>query len=332
MGNTSEQKRSGYPLCSNKESIDFRYRLITEPELVDANVREVCTRYSVSRKTWYKWKKRYETEGIKGLENRSRKPHTIDRKVTPSLQQHILQHRAEKLGPRRIRHRLRRRYQVSLSTRTIYKVLKRDGCNLLHPVEKVAYRRFERSKPNELVQMDTLGPFYLKGTRNKNYLIHCLDDHSRRAVSHWAQRKSTREAIATLDEWVSRHGPPDAVLNDNGRQFTSKAFLQYLSEKGIRQIRTSPRHPQTIGKIEAFNKTVKREFLRAETINDRSEGEIRYRRFIDDYNTNREHTGINGSTPDEKFYQNLNPTKQIERKVLPIYVNQTVTHVCKPNS
>ena len=303
--------------------------MITEPELVDADVSEVCNRYAVSRKTLYKWRKRYQSEGIKGLENRSRRPYIVNRKVTTSIEQLILQHRDEKLGPRRIKHRLRRRYHVSLSTRTIYKVLKRNGCNTLYPSEKVVYRRFERSKPNELVQMNIVGPFYLKGTRKKNYLIHCLDDHSRKVLSHWTQRKSTREVIATLNEWVSRHDHPEAVLTDNGRQFTSKAFMQCLAEKGIRQIRTSPRHPQTIGKIEAFNKTVKREFLRAETINDMEEGRMRYQLFIEDYNKNREHTGINGLTPDERFYQNLNP---IEGKVLPICVSQTVTHVCKPNN
>ena len=101
-------------ICMNKESIDFKYRLITEPELVEANVNEVCNRYAVSRKTLYKWKKRYEAEGVKGLENRSRKPNAINRKVTTSIEQLILQHRSQKLGPRRIRHRLRRRYHVSL--------------------------------------------------------------------------------------------------------------------------------------------------------------------------------------------------------------------------
>jgi len=167
-------------LCSNKESIACRYGLITEPELVDANVSEVCDRYGLSRKTWYKWRKRYETEGIKGLENQSRKPHTINMKATTILERLILQHRSEKLGPRRIKHRLRRRYHVSLSTRTIYKVLKRNECNTLYLYHRVVYSRFERSKPNELVQMDILGPSYLKGSRKKNYLIHCLDDHSRK--------------------------------------------------------------------------------------------------------------------------------------------------------
>jgi len=319
-------------MCSNKESIDFRYRLITEPELVEANVIDVCNRYAVSRKTLYKWRKRYEAEGIKGLENRSRKPNAINRKVTTSIEQLILQHRSQKLGPRRIRHRLRRRYHIRLSTRTIYKVLKRNECNMLYPSKKVVYRRFERSKPNELLQMDILGPFYLKGSRKKNYLIHCLDDHSRKVVSHWARRKSSKEVIAMLNEWISKHGPPEAVLTDNGRQFTSKAFTQYLAENGIRQIRASPRHPQTTGKIEAFNKTVRREYLRAETINDMEKGRMRYQLFIKDYNRNREHTGINGLTPDERFYQNLNPTSHIEEKVLPICVSQTVTHVCKPNN
>ena len=120
----------------NKESIDFRYRLIAELGLVDTNVSEVCNRYGVSRKTWCKWRKRCEADGVQGLEKQSRKPHAIDRKITTSLEQLILQHRAQNLGPRRIKHRLRRRHHVSLSTRTIYKVLKRNACNTLYPSKR----------------------------------------------------------------------------------------------------------------------------------------------------------------------------------------------------
>jgi len=322
-------------MCVDRESVDFRFRLLMEPLIGDEPVAEVCRRNNASRKTWYKWRRRYEAGGVKGLENRSRKPCTIQRKVTPSHEQLILQLRAEKLGPRRIKHRLRRRYGVDYSTRTIYKTLKRNGCNLLHPPENRTYKRFERAKPNELIQMDIFGPFYLKGSRKKNYVIHCLDDHSRKVVSRWTERKRSREAIATLNEWISRHGRPDAVASDNGKQFTSKAFIGYLTEKNIRHIRISPSHPQTIGKIEAFNKTVKREFLKAEPISNPEEGKVKYQQFIDDYNSEREHTSLNGQTPNERFHQTLNAmTTQTTpaQKVSPINVTQTVTHVCKPNS
>ena len=45
--------------------------------------------------------------------------------------------------------------------------------------------------PNELVQMDTKGPFYLKASRTKHYLIHVIDDCSRKVVSKWCNRRTS---------------------------------------------------------------------------------------------------------------------------------------------
>ncbi len=47
--------------------------------------------------------------------------------------------------------------------------------------------------PNELVQMDTKGPFYLKGSRNKHYFIHVIDDCSRKVVSKWCNKRTSEE-------------------------------------------------------------------------------------------------------------------------------------------
>ncbi len=49
--------------------------------------------------------------------------------------------------------------------------------------------------PNELVQMDTKGPFYLKASRSKHYFIHVIDDCSRKVVSKWCNRRTTEAAL-----------------------------------------------------------------------------------------------------------------------------------------
>jgi hypothetical protein len=49
---------------------------------------------------------------------------------------------------------------------------------------------------NELVQMDTKGPFYLKGSQSKHYFIHAIDDCSRKVVSKWYERRSSQEAVS----------------------------------------------------------------------------------------------------------------------------------------
>ena len=81
--------------------------------------------------------------------------------------------------------------EISLSTKTIYKILKRHGLNILECKIKNRreWKRFAMEKPNQMVQMDILGPFYVENCAKKNYFISCEDDCSRKTVSEWYERK-----------------------------------------------------------------------------------------------------------------------------------------------
>ncbi|HEY7082847.1 MAG TPA: integrase core domain-containing protein [Nitrososphaeraceae archaeon] len=59
------------------------------------------------------------------------------------------------------------------------------------------------------------------------------------------------------------------------------------------------------GKIEAYNKSVRNEFLALEDILDIDDGKERYDMFVKAYNEAREHGRINGLTPSEMFLQRL---------------------------
>ena len=74
-------------------------------------------------------------------------------------------------------------------------------------------------------------------------------------------------------------------------------------------------YPQLQGKVEAYNKIVKNEFISVEDISSIDEGKLRYDMFVKAYNDKREHGGINGLTPSEMFLQtfkshNRNNTRQ----------------------
>ncbi|MGH9910190.1 MAG: helix-turn-helix domain-containing protein [Nitrososphaerales archaeon] len=67
-----------------------RFKLIHEPEWTGMSVSEICRKYGVSRKTFYKWKNRYNNDGMDGLKELSRKPHNITSKNTEELEETIL--------------------------------------------------------------------------------------------------------------------------------------------------------------------------------------------------------------------------------------------------
>ena len=281
--------------------------MISEPELSGKRVSEVCMEFGVSRETWYKWKKRYDIHGIAGLKDQSRKPHSVMKaKVTEELEKIILELRLNnKFGPRRIRFRLKRKFGVSLGTKTIYNLLKKHNLNVLSVKLKRKYKRFEMKHPNELVQMDTKGPFYLKSSRSKHYFIHAIDDCSRKVVSKWCERRSTKESLMVLKEWMRLYGSPKRVMHDGGREFISNKFKDFLRINGIKDKQIPKGYPQEQGKVEAYNKIIISEFLEVEQLIDENDGAQRYDAFVNSYNYEREHGGINGMTPAEKFMKCL---------------------------
>jgi putative transposase len=90
----------------------------------------ICKKYGVSRKTYYKWKNRYFNDRIDGPRDLSRVPRTMNYKVDTAREEAILDLRLKRFGCSRIRFRLKR-LGVYLSSRTIYKVLKRHCVNML---------------------------------------------------------------------------------------------------------------------------------------------------------------------------------------------------------
>ena len=281
--------------------------MIIEPERSGKSISDVCIAFGVSRATWYKWKRRYDTYGIDGLKNQSRKPHNIKNlKVTEELEKLVLELRLNnRFGPMRIRFRLKRKYGVSLGTKTIYNLLKRHKLNVLAVKLKRKYKRFEMKHPNELVQMDTKGPFYLKASRTKHYFIHVIDDCSRKVVSKWCNRRTSEAALSVLKEWVKLHGKPNKVMHDGGKEFTSTDFKNFLILNGIKDKQIPKGYPQEQGKVEAYNKIVMSEFLQIEELKDEKDGAEKYESFVNSYNYEREHGGINGMTPAEKFMKCL---------------------------
>src|ERR687892_936267 len=280
MGYTSVRK------CIQIE-ISSKFNLIHEKEWTGDTVCNICKSYGTSRKTYYKWNKRYKQNGIEGLSESSRRPHTIKyKKVTPEVEETILDLRLTKrFGCNRIKFRLKRVIGLSLSTRTIYKMLKRHGLNILKcQYKRRSYRRFVMKHPNDMVQMDILGPFYLSNSDVRNYIISCLDDCSRKVASRWSQRKRSVDVLNVLEDWIINNRRPKTVMHDNGKQFTSRIFKHFLVHNHIKDKRIPNSYPQLQGKIEAYNKIVKNEFLALENIPNIDDGKLRYDTFVKAYN------------------------------------------------
>jgi putative transposase len=117
-----------------------------------------------------------------------------------------------------------------------------------------------------MVQMDILGPFYIRQSSVRNYIISCIDDCSRKVASKWSERKRSIDVLDVLEEWIMINGKPKRIMHDNGKQFTSNMFKQFLEHNHIKDKPIPNSYPQLQGKIEAYNKIVKNEFISVEQI------------------------------------------------------------------
>jgi transposase InsO family protein len=96
------------------------------------------------------------------------------------------------------------------------------------------------------------------------------------------------------------------VMHDGGREFTSNKFKNFLFLNGIKDKQIPKGYPQEQGgKVEAYNKIVIAEFLQVEALIDMKDGLEKYESFVNSYNYEREHGGINGMTPSEKYTKYL---------------------------
>ncbi len=93
------------------------------------SAQEVCRRFAISRKTFYKWLKRYKESSGKSnsLDDRSRRPHHFPR-ATPKEEVELLKQAKQQtgFGQRRLRVYMAQKYNINLSERTIWKILKRE--------------------------------------------------------------------------------------------------------------------------------------------------------------------------------------------------------------
>jgi hypothetical protein len=103
------------------------------------------------------------------------------------------------------------------------------------------------------------------------------------------------------------------------------SIKHFLVHNNVKDKRIPNSYPQLHWKIEAYNKIVKNEFLELEDIQDiEDDGKLRYDMlFVKAYNEAKEHGGINGLTPSERFLQERLITSAMHTRTK----QQGVTHV-----
>jgi transposase InsO family protein len=292
--------------------VEQRYLAVREV-LDGAKVTDVATRYGVDRRTVHRWLTRYANEGLGALADRSSRPDRCPHQIAPEIEARIVELRKAHpgWGPRTILARLRRELDEPPSRSSIYRCLVRQ--RLIDPKPRRRrpqdYKRWERSRPMELWQMDVMGGVMLSdGTECK--VITGIDDNSRFCViAKVVPRATARPVCEALVEALSRIGVPEQILTDNGKVFTGRlahrpatvAFDRICLHNGIRHILTAPYSPTTTGKIERLHKTIRKELVTGRRFASVAQAQQELDRWVGHYNGEREHQAIGDVPPIRRF-------------------------------
>ena len=294
--------------------MDERVRFVAR--LLDGEKMAVlCEEFGISRKTGYKIYQRYKDIGVKGLTDRSRRPHRHANQLPMVVEKAIVRLKKDypSWGAPKIRERLRQKLpDVSCpAISTVHAVLDR------HDLVK---RRRRRVRPrltgtsltvpvasNALWCADYKGEFLLANHRYCYPLT--ITDFATRYLLACEALSTTKEryAFGVFERAFQDYGLPDAIRTDNGVPFASAHALYGLSKLsvwwlrlGIRLERITPGHPEQNGRHERMHLTLKTEATKPAATNVLQQ-QGKFDTFVHRFNHERPHQALDMQTPASRY-------------------------------
>jgi transposase InsO family protein len=266
----------------------------------------------VTRRTAYKWLKRFREGGEGALQDRSSRPHRIPRRTARRAIRRIEQ----------LRRRRKAGWEIALETgipvATVSRQLKELGLGRLWRLEEQLDppRRYEHARPGDLFHIDAKKLARIEGIGHRIHgdrsrkrrgvgwevVFVCVDDHTRLAYAEVLPAESGRHAVAFFGRalrWFESLGIAcQRVLTDNAKCYAeSKAFQALCAQHGIRQSFTRPYTPQTNGKAERFIQTLKRRWAYRRPYRTSALRAASLRPWLKHYNHQRPHRELGKRPP-----------------------------------
>lgn len=116
-------------------------------------------------------------------------------------------------------------------------------------------------RPNAMISLDILGPVkschFKTGILSRNInILAIIDNFSRYCEVHIITKTTSEFIINCLNQWIKAYGSPKRVLSDNGPQFTSHSFAEFLNLNKITHVKSTPYNPNGNGLVENANRTI----------------------------------------------------------------------------
>jgi putative transposase len=279
-----------------------------------SNFSDICHKFGISRPTGYKWLRRYEEEGLDGLYDRSKAPHSHQNTIEEYLQNKVLEIKCKfpKLGPKKIYAKLK---EFDSNTcwpcpSSIGNIFDRNGLTIRRKLRKRVAANvpnaFNGTESNDVWCMDFKGT--LRTVNNEDCDPFTLTDSSSRFLikCQILERNNFKHVWATLDTAFREFGLPQHILSDNGPPFATVGLgrLSRLSinliKAGVKPTWITPGKPQQNGRHERMHGTMEFE-LGKPAANSRAELKTKLLIFQKYYNHERPHEALGQLTPGQVY-------------------------------
>lgn len=288
--------------------------------LKEGNVEETCNQFGISRNTYYRWWRRFESSGFDSLSlaERSRRPQMCPRQTSAKIVGKIKYYRRRyHYGPKRIGFYLQENHGLTLHRSTIARVILREGLVLKkYRTQKINphKKRYELPWPGQMMQMDIkYVPYRVQG--KQLYAFNAIDDCTRWRFARIYEDKSLESCLDFTQDLI-RYAPftIQSIQTDNDKVFTNRfsalawdpnrhIFTDTLKKHGIRHRLIPPGAKELNGKVERSHRTDDDEFFwKAPRLSGTSIKQA-YAQWIWEYNHDRPHSSLADMTPMEKLVE-----------------------------
>ena len=311
--------------------MDEKTRFVVDVRSGLHTISGLCRRHGISRKTGYKWLRRYEAGGPAGLADRSCRPAIATELTAPHVVESLLEtsDRHPTWGAKKLVAYMGRKHpDWSLPAKsTAHDILKRHG---MVPTRRWRRRRAHPGRPTtEFTEPNRIWTADFKGQFKTQNGVYCYpltiqDGYSRYLLECWGLLGTTLEETKQVFKRVFRtYGLPDRIRTDNGVPFASMALarLSQLSvwwlELGITPELIEPGKPQQNGRHERMHRTLKAQTTRPPATDLRAQ-QKRFDAFVQEFNCERPHEALRMKVPSELYWPSKRPyPKRLKSFVYP---------------
>lgn len=292
-----------------------RLHFILACQAGEKSMTELCHLHGISRKTGYKWLKRFNAEELSSVENRSRARLTQPEKIPPDIAGQLVLFRQQHpdWGPKKIRHWFLNNNAdfIVPAASTIGDLLKEEG--LVSP--RIRRKRTpgnlneltDANRNNHVWSADFKGRFRLKdGSWCRPFTL--TDNHSRYLLCCEPGTSETTTFVRGCMEAAFREGGlPDIIRTDNGSPFVAPGILAltqwsvWLMKLGIKTERTTPGCPGQNARHERMHLSMKTAMSHHDVFGSLSEQRVWCNGWRNEFNQEKPHEA-HGQVPPAKIW------------------------------